>query len=479
MRSAVVPATGLDAAALLRSRSTDELSSTFSSQPGAYSVNLNGDPELGYFLQISLGTPKTYFNVLVDTGSSNFAIAGYKDQCVNSYFNSSQSSSFRSKGLTFTVHYTEGLWNGLLGSDAVGLATLLPQAANLSVISHSEKLFICSSGWQGILGLAFQAISLPAGNIKPFFDELVSAGRVADVFSLQLCLKSSWDNTTNANASGHAVFGGVDAALYDGAFHDVALIAKRYYEVLITDILVQNRSLGFDCKEYNTKRTIVDSGTTNIMLPSKVHAELTSYLRNLVKLSASIPPGFWTGLEAACWPSGPYPDWLPTLTLRLLANDTHVVVLDLAPGQYLLKTTTNGTRLPNMDCFKLAISVAGDMTIIGAQSMTAYYVSFDRAGQQVGFARSTCLNGTATSGVQSRVSWYPNAGFSVASCAFDEYAGKGEPTSMTVIVACVVLAVLVSVLIAFIATKLRRQLALRGTAGNIRVQLVNEIDPDT
>jgi len=38
-------------------------------------------------------------------------------------------------------------------------------------------------------------------------------------------------------------------------------------------------SLGLDCKEYNTPKTIVDTGTTNLRLPTSVFAKFTEQLK--------------------------------------------------------------------------------------------------------------------------------------------------------------------------------------------------------
>ena len=64
---------------------------------------------------IFTGTPPESFNVILDTGSSNFAIASYNDTNVTKYYDSRESHSFSDSGKTINVNYTEGSWKGILG----------------------------------------------------------------------------------------------------------------------------------------------------------------------------------------------------------------------------------------------------------------------------------------------------------------------------------------------------------------------------
>uniref|UniRef100_A0A493TR15 Peptidase A1 domain-containing protein n=1 Tax=Anas platyrhynchos platyrhynchos TaxID=8840 RepID=A0A493TR15_ANAPP len=60
--------------------------------------NLQGDSGRGYYLEMLLGTPPQALNILVDTGSSNFAVAGVPDPDVTSYFNTELQWTYRALG---------------------------------------------------------------------------------------------------------------------------------------------------------------------------------------------------------------------------------------------------------------------------------------------------------------------------------------------------------------------------------------------
>ena len=46
---------------------------------------------------------------------------------------------------------------------------------------------------------------------------------------------------------------------------------------------VNGESLGMDCVDYNTDKTIIDCGTTNLRLPENVFHIFTSFLKQAVR----------------------------------------------------------------------------------------------------------------------------------------------------------------------------------------------------
>lgn len=71
------------------------------------------------------------------------------------------SSSYRDQGRSVYVPYTQGRWEGELGTDLVSIphgpnATL---RANIAAITQSDRFFINGSNWEGILGLAYADIA--------------------------------------------------------------------------------------------------------------------------------------------------------------------------------------------------------------------------------------------------------------------------------------------------------------------------------
>lgn len=71
------------------------------------------------------------------------------------------SSSYRDQGRSVYVPYTQGRWEGELGTDLVSVPHG-PNAslrANIAAITQSDRFFINGSNWEGILGLAYADIA--------------------------------------------------------------------------------------------------------------------------------------------------------------------------------------------------------------------------------------------------------------------------------------------------------------------------------
>ncbi|KAF7250181.1 hypothetical protein EG68_08962 [Paragonimus skrjabini miyazakii] len=164
-------------------------------------------------------------NLLLDTGSSDTAVASKSLQHVNRWFDPSASSTLLCSDLMQTVQYHVGSWRGYLCSDllsfpnARGVANQTNVQTDLkidfAIIDEAHDFFLPNnaSGWEGIVGLGFPALSVPptkpsASNFKPptsrfsylalnlfptmskplgLFDNLVQQWGLPDVFSLLLC----------------------------------------------------------------------------------------------------------------------------------------------------------------------------------------------------------------------------------------------------------------------------------------------------
>lgn len=354
-------------------------------------VQLFGKPGEGYYIEVMIGTPPQKLNVLIDTGSSNFAVACAAHSDIQTYFNREQSSSIEDLGLNVNVPYTQGSWDGVLVKDIVKLPVISNTTvlANIACINQAENFYINGSNWQGILGLGYSNIARPDSSVEPWFDTMVKHGVVQNLFSVQLCGAGFAPNPYKY-VGGSVVFGSTNSSLYVGDLCPTPIIKEWYYEVIIVDIQVAGESLNMDCKEYNFGKTIVDTGTTNLRLPVRVFDSVIEKLKKAVKIY--IPrPGFWTGSEVLCWKAGNVPyNSFPTITLSLPANETYLFQLVLSPQQYLRTVGKENNDSPDNDCFKMGISSLESGSVIGAVVLEGFYVVFDRTRKQVLFANSTC-----------------------------------------------------------------------------------------
>ncbi|KAA3671184.1 beta-site APP-cleaving enzyme 1 (memapsin 2) [Paragonimus westermani] len=208
-----------------------------------------------------------------------------------------------------------------------------------AIIDEAHDFFLPNnaSGWEGIAGLGFPALSVPP--MKPstldsktpssrlnylalklfptasrplgLFDSLVQQWGLTDVFSLLLCgltQKNSSKSNGERQMNGVFVAGGTKLEVSNHEEEPILYTPIRkawYYEIVLTDLLIDNESVVNDCKELNFDKTIVDSGTTNIYLPPRVHAllvkRIVTYFGRRTQASNLDPTSnFWQGRTMFC-----------------------------------------------------------------------------------------------------------------------------------------------------------------------------------
>uniref|UniRef100_A0A3Q2YZL7 Beta-secretase 1 n=1 Tax=Hippocampus comes TaxID=109280 RepID=A0A3Q2YZL7_HIPCM len=305
------------------------------------------------------GSTGDRLNILVDTGSSNFAVGAAAHPFLRRYYHRSLSTSYRDLGRSVYVPYTQGRWEGELGSDLVSVphgpnATL---RANIAAITQSDRFFINGSNWEGILGLAYADIARPDERLEPFFDSLVRQTPVPNLFSLQLCGAGFTQNHSlgSATVGGSMIIGGIDTSLYVGELWYTPIRREWYYEVIIVRIEVNGQDLNMDCKE-----------------------------------TEQFPSGFWLGEQLVCWQADTTP-WniFPVISLYLMSeNRNQSFRISILPQQYL--RPVEDVASAQEDCYKFAVSPSSTGTVMGAVIMEGFYVVFDREKSRIGFAISTC-----------------------------------------------------------------------------------------
>ncbi|XP_065739375.1 beta-secretase 1 isoform X3 [Phocoena phocoena] len=311
--------------------------------------NLRGKSGQGYYVEMTVGSPPQTLNILVDTGSSNFAVGAAPHPFLHRYYQRQLSSTYRDLRKGVYVPYTQGKWEGELGTD------------------------------------------LPDDSLEPFFDSLVKQTHVPNLFSLQLCGAGFPLNQSEVLASvgGSMIIGGIDHSLYMGSLWYTPIRREWYYEVIIVRVEINGQDLKMDCKEYNYDKSIVDSGTTNLRLPKKVFEAAVKSIK-AASSTEKFPDGFWLGEQLVCWQAGTTP-WniFPVISLYLMGEVTNQSFrITILPQQYLRPVEDVATSQD--DCYKFAISQSSTGTVMGAVIMEGFYVVFDRARKRIGFAVSAC-----------------------------------------------------------------------------------------
>uniref|UniRef100_A0A8C8S7E6 Beta-secretase 2 n=1 Tax=Pelusios castaneus TaxID=367368 RepID=A0A8C8S7E6_9SAUR len=383
--------------------------------------NLRGDSGRGYYLEMLIGTPPQKLNILVDTGSSNFAVAGAPNPDVTSYFKTEESSTYESQGIDVTVRYTQGSWTGMLGTDVITVPKGIngSYTINIATILESEDFFLPGIKWHGILGLAYGALAKPSSSVETFFDSLVSQAKIPNVFSLQMCGAGMPVSGSGTNG-GSLVLGGIEPSLYKGDIWYTPIKEEWYYQVEILKLEVGGQNLNLDCREYNTDKAIVDSGTTLLRLPQKVfNAVVETIVRT--SLIQTFSSGFWTGSQLACWDKTETP-WslFPKLSIYLRdVNSSRSFRITIQPQLYIQPILGIGQ---NLECYRFGISSSTSALVIGATVMEGFYVIFDKAQKRVGFAVSPCaeVGGSPVSEIEGPFTTADIASNCVSTTSFHE-----------------------------------------------------------
>ncbi|XP_054983348.1 beta-secretase 2 isoform X1 [Sorex araneus] len=345
--------------------------------------NLQGDSGRGYYLEMQLGTPPQTLQILVDTGSSNFAVAGAPDAYIESFFDSDRSSTFRPKGFDVTVKYTQGSWTGAVGEDVVTIPRGFNRSflINVATISESENFFLPGIKWNGILGLAYAALAKPSSSLETFFDSLVTQAEIPDVFSMQMCgagLPVAGTGTNGGPGRGRAQ-----------PVHGRHLVHPNQGGVVLP---------GGDPEAGDRRpepspglqgdKAIVDSGTTLLRLPQKVFDAVVEAVAR-TSLIPEFSEGFWLGSQLACWTNSESPwSYFPKISVYLRGENASTSFrITILPQLYIQPMVVSSL---SYECYRFGISPSSNALVLGATVMEGFYVVFDRARKRVGFAASPC-----------------------------------------------------------------------------------------
>lgn len=341
-----------------------------------------------YTTPVTIGGSQV-FNAIIDTGSTTFGVAATTCTDCDVTPEYTPGTTATDEKQTASSQYGLGSWSGEIYQDTltIGAEPALPvKFASITTQSMFFQTAQCDSkvkSYQAILGLGPTAVALPGTN--GYFDDLVSAQHVPDVFGLQLC-----------STGGTLWLGGWDASATTAAPQYTPMVTTGidadYYAVTLSSITVNGTSVPVGSgKSGLAAVSFVDTGTSIFVLAQTPFTAVT----NAIKASAGFTSIFGatsTLLEnpGSCAEVTKTPAEidaaLPALTL--VFGSSPGISVQAAPSESYL--TTGGS---NEWCSSIAtdqeIPVAG---ILGAPVLRSNVVIIDRANKQVGFAPHTPCN---------------------------------------------------------------------------------------
>ncbi|XP_075061437.1 cathepsin E-A-like [Mixophyes fleayi] len=318
-----------------------------------------------YYGVISIGTPPQKFNVVFDTGSSNFWIPSsfcISEACnVHKKFSSYLSTSYKHIGTTFSIHYGTGQLVGITGKDTLQISNLTIEGQDFGQsILEPGRTFVLAQ-FDGVLGLGYP--SLAVGSAVPVFDQIMKQNLVQEpIFSFHL------NKDDDNQYGGELILGGIDKSLYKGPIHWIPLTEKGYWQIRLDNIKVRGE-IAF-CP--NGCEAIIDSGTSLITGPS-------ADIKLLQKLIGASPLSFGE-FAVDCEEASS----LPIVTFTIGQKD-----YTITPTQYVLQEHMGKSPLCLSGFQPMDLPTNhGPLWILGDIFMSKFYSVFDRVHDRVGLAKS-------------------------------------------------------------------------------------------
>lgn len=251
-------------------------------------------PDTFYFSQIGVGSPSTTFNVVLDTGSSDFWVADSScSSCAGlTQFDASKSSTYKGSGQNFQVPYGSGAVAGTLGADDVTMAGYKVAGLTLGQAKQLAQGTI-QSPVSGLMGMGFESLS--SSGSSPFWEVVAIQGKVKDpVFSFQLATNAEHAKSAkDINPGGVFTLGNLDDQQFSGDIAWVKLASRfgsqgmGYWGIKMDAMQVNgnNVNLGSD------NLVAVDTGTTLIGAPSNVIQAIYEQIPNARSAPSSMLGG--------------------------------------------------------------------------------------------------------------------------------------------------------------------------------------------
>ncbi|KAK7419553.1 aspartic proteinase precursor [Neonectria magnoliae] len=324
---------------------------------GVHPVPVTNFMNAQYFSEITIGTPPQTFKVVLDTGSSNLWVPSSECGSIACYlhskYTSSESSTYKSNGSEFEIHYGSGSLSGFISNDVVSIGDLKIEKQDFAEATSEPGLAFAFGRFDGILGLGYDTISV--NHIVPPFYQMVNQKLLDDpVFAFYL---------GDQEGESEATFGGVDKSRYEGDIEYIPLRRKAYWEVDLDAI-----TFGDEVAEQENTGAILDTGTSLNVLPSA--------LAELLNKEIGAKKGYNGQYTVECDKR----QTLPDITFTLAGSNYSLPATD-----YILEvsgsciSTFQGMDFPEP---------TGPLVILGDAFLRRYYSVYDLGKNAVGLARA-------------------------------------------------------------------------------------------
>jgi len=320
----------------------------------------NDFSDLVYIADVQVGTPPQTFQIVADTGSSNFWIPDKNCKssvCANKHkFDKDASSTYKKDGRPFAIQYGTGSCSGILGQDTVifgGISsdkTTFGQATTLAAFFKDEPL-------DGILGLGWPQIAVDG--VVPVVNQMINKG-LLDEPRFGVYMTEEINCGGDGMVAGEMMLGGIDTTKFTGPITYAPVTRKGYWQININGAMVNGQSVA------SSGSAISDTGTSLVAGPPAAVRAIAQ------KLGGTFDPqqGLYT-VDCSKVPT------LPDVVFKIQNKD-----FAISSKSYVLNL--DGVCLLGFESF----AGAPIDWILGDVFIRDWYQIYDFGGAQLGFAKS-------------------------------------------------------------------------------------------
>jgi len=314
-----------------------------------------------YYGPVSVGNPPQDFQVIYDTGSSNFWVpsthCGANCSTKNKY-DSSKSSTYKAIGTKFDIQYGSGPVSGFVDRDSVhfGSDSEVKGVEFAEITDVSGLEYYSESKFDGVLGLGWDTLSVHG---KPtIFKMMLDQKLIANpVFSFKLSSKDK--------ENGELILGGIDKSAYTGDMVFEPLTRLGYWQVKLSNVSVSGHQVALD------QQAIIDSGNSLLTGPTDavtaIADRIGAYMfggKVLVRCEKEFTVSFAIGQKTYEF------------------NNTELT-MPIKSGWCLVTIASKDVKTDNVTG-----GDSGPAWVLGDVFMRKYYTVFDWGNKRMGFAEA-------------------------------------------------------------------------------------------
>ncbi|EGG01944.1 aspartic peptidase A1 [Melampsora larici-populina 98AG31] len=253
----------------------------------------NGCVDSDYYGVVEIGKPPQRFNVIIDTGSSDFWVIGStfprprtpttsannkgvssnflnpefaSNSITGASYSPEKSKTFKSTLNQFQVTYGSGKVIGSIGTEIISFAGYTV-ADKLFGVANQATGGLLSGDVSGIMGMGFKLQA--STGVTPFWQ----SAKIS-TFALGITRFINITSSKESEPGGILTLGGVNQSLYTGKINYIPLESQSYWQIAMDEVSIN----GGVIPNLGSKSVAIDTGTSLIGAPTSAVEAIYSHI---------------------------------------------------------------------------------------------------------------------------------------------------------------------------------------------------------